>query len=83
VTQLIFLPIAFGGGLFLPPSIFPEWLQNVSTVLPTRGARDLVIWVVVGTPPSVTAIIALAGWAVATALLATWAYKRDEGRRYR
>jgi ABC-2 type transport system permease protein len=83
VTQLVFLPIAFGGGLFLPPAVFPPWLEQVSTMLPTRGARDLVVSAVVGTPPETAAVLVLLGWAAVTAALAGWAYRRDEGRRYR
>lgn len=83
VTQLVFFPVAFGGGLLLPPALFPGWLQSVSTALPSRGARDLVVWAVVGTPPSVVALVVLAGWTAATAGVVVWAYRRDEGRRYR
>jgi ABC-2 type transport system permease protein len=83
VTQLVFFPMAFAGGLFIPPTLFPDWLQTASALLPSRGARDLVVWAVVGTPPSTLALIAFAGWAVATAALAGWAYRRDEGRRFR
>lgn len=83
VTQLVFLPIAFGGGLLLPPAVFPAWLQQVSMITPTRGARDLVVWVAVGTPADVSAVVALAGWTLATAVLAGWAYRRDEERRFR
>ncbi|GAA1872453.1 hypothetical protein GCM10009836_61730 [Pseudonocardia ailaonensis] len=82
VTNLVFFPIAFGGGLLIPPGLFPGWLQGVSTLLPSRGARDLVVWAVVGTPPSVLAVIAMGVWAVATAAVAVWAYKRDQGRRF-
>jgi len=82
VVQLVFFPVAFAGGLLLPPMLFPEWLQDVSTVVPSRGARDLVVWTVVGEAPNVTALVALAGWTVVTAALAVWAYRRDEGRRF-
>ena len=83
VTQLVFFPIAFAGGLFIPPALFPEWLQTGSALLPSRGARDLVVWAVTGTPPSTLAIVAFVVWTAATAALAGWAYRRDEGRRFR
>ncbi|HVL84655.1 MAG TPA: ABC transporter permease [Pseudonocardia sp.] len=82
VAQLLFLPLAFGGGLLLPPMLFPGWLQTVSMLLPSRGARDLVLWAL-GVPPSGVALATLAGWTLATAALAVWAYRRDEGRRFR
>ncbi|GAA4544448.1 ATP-binding cassette domain-containing protein [Pseudonocardia xishanensis] len=50
---------------------------------PARGARELVVWAVLGTPPDVVALVVLAGWTVLTAGLAVWAQRRDEGRRFR
>lgn len=82
-AQLLLFPLAFGGGLFLPPAAFPGWLDGVSQVLPTRGVRDLLVTVLTGTPPSTLAVAALIGWTVLLAALAGWAYRRDEGRRFR
>jgi ABC-2 type transport system permease protein len=82
VTQLVFFPMAFAGGLFLPPTLFPAWLQTFSALLPSRGARDIVVWAVVGTPVDTMAVVAFVVWVLATAGLAGWAYRRDEGRRF-
>jgi ABC-2 type transport system permease protein len=82
VTQLIFFPIAFAGGLLLPPQLFPGWLEAISLVTPARGARDLVVWAVLGTPPDTLALVVLVGWVLLTLGLALWAYRRDEGRRF-
>lgn len=82
VAQLALLPMALVGGLFIPPTNFPGWLNNVSQVLPTRGARDLTNWVVTGQPASTLTLIALTGWISLTAFLAVFAYQRDEGRRF-
>jgi len=43
VAQSLLLPLAFGGGLFLPPETFPAWLDAISTWLPTCAGRDLVV----------------------------------------
>ncbi len=83
VVQLVFFPLAFAGGLLLPPMIFPDWLQTLSTVLPSRGARDIVVWAAVGTSPDLRALIMFVGWTVLAAGLAVWAYRRDEGQRFR
>lgn len=83
VAQLTAFPLAFGGGLFLPPLLFPGWLDTISKLLPTRGGRDLVIWVLVGVPPSAVALVTLAIWTVLLGIAAAWAYQRDEGRRFR
>ncbi|MGH3912207.1 MAG: ABC transporter permease, partial [Pseudonocardiaceae bacterium] len=82
-AQVLLFPLAFVGGLFLPVENFPGWLNQISQVLPTRGARDLLITVLTGAAPSTVAVAALIGWTVLLAGLAGWAYQRDEGRRFR
>lgn len=83
VAQLLLLPLSFAGGLFLPPEVFPGWLDAVSTWLPTRAGRDLVVAAVTGAELSATAVPVLIGWSVLTGALAIRAYRRDEGRRFR
>ncbi len=83
VVQIVFFPLAFAGGLLLPPAIFPSWLNTFSVVLPSRGARDLVVWASVGTDPSVLALIVFGTWTIIAAVWAVWAYRRDEGQRFR
>lgn len=83
VAQVLLLPLAFGGGLFLPPQMFPGWLDAVSTWLPTRAGRDLVVSATTGADLPATTWPVLAAWALLTAVLAVRAYRRDEGRRFR
>lgn len=83
VVQVVLFPLAFAGGLFLPPMMFPSWLNTLSQFLPTRAGRDALIQVVTGEQAYAGAWVVLIGWLVAFAVLAVWAYRRDEGRRYR
>lgn len=83
VAQLLLLPLAFGGGLFLPPELFPGWLDAISTWLPTRAGRDLVVTATTGTDLPGTTWLVLGAWTLVTAALAVSAYRRDEGRRFR
>jgi len=82
VAQALLLPLAFGGGLFLPPEQFPSWLDAISTALPTRAGRDLLVGATTGAPVSLIALFVLAGWTVTAFSMAGWAYRRDEGRRF-
>ncbi|RUQ99138.1 ABC transporter permease [Labedella endophytica] len=83
VVQVIMFALAFGGGLFLPPMMFPAWLDALSRFLPTRQARELVIWAVQGG--------SLEWWAPVGALVSTGLLlalvlvlmRRDQGRRFR
>ena len=83
VTQLLVFPLGFGGGMFLPPELFPDWLDAVSRLLPSRAARDVVVPVVTGGSFSAGAVVVLVAWSVVLAALASLAYRRDEGRRFR
>jgi ABC-2 type transport system permease protein len=83
VAQLLLLPLAFGGGLFLPPETFPGWLNAISTWLPTRAGRDLVVSATTGVDLPGTALLVLGVWTLLSGSLAVWAYRRDEGLRYR
>jgi len=83
VAQVLLFPLAFGGGLFIPPNGFPDWLDAVSQALPTRAGRELVISATTGSALPATALPVLAVWAAAAGALAVWAYRRDEGRRFR
>ena len=82
-VQMIFLPMAFGGGLFLPPEMFPGWLDRLSQLLPSRGGRDLVVAQLTSSPVPSSAWVNVAVWTVLMGVLAVWAYRRDEGRRFR
>ena len=42
VANLIYLPLSFAGGLWMPPNILPGLIKNISKDLPTRWYGDLV-----------------------------------------
>ncbi|GGM88289.1 ABC transporter permease [Dactylosporangium sucinum] len=82
VAQIIFFPLAFGGGLLSEPGHAPGFVETIAPYLPTRGAVELV-WAAVGDfGVSTTSMVALVAWTVAMAALAAWAYRRDEGERF-
>lgn len=83
VAQVLLFPLAFGGGLFIPPDAFPDWLDSVSLALPTRAGRDLVIAATTGADLPPTTLPVLAVWSLVAGAVAVWAYRRDEGRRFR
>ncbi|MEV0623806.1 ABC transporter permease [Nonomuraea sp. NPDC050404] len=83
VSQLLYFPMAILGGLLLPPAILPDFIEVVSPYVPTRGVAELLWAITAGTTPDTVALIALAVWTVVAAVAAGWAYRRDEGRRFR
>lgn len=83
VVQLTLFPLAFAGGMFLPPQMFPGWLDAISRLTPTRGARELLVSATTGSPLETIFVVVLLGWIAVFAALTVFAYRRDEGRNYR
>ncbi|GAA3760683.1 ABC transporter permease [Plantactinospora mayteni] len=82
VAQVVFFPLAFGGGLLFPPGDSPGFIEAIAPYLPTRGAVEL-MWAAVGDfPVDRLALVMLGVWVVLLAAIAGWAYRRDEGRRF-
>jgi ABC-2 type transport system permease protein len=82
VAQLLFFPLAFGGGLMTAPGSAPGFVEDLAPYLPTGGAVRL-MWAAVGDfPVSMSSLLALVGWTITLAVFAVWAYRRDEGRRF-
>lgn len=83
ITQVAMFLLAFGGGLFLPPLLFPDWLDAVSKVLPIRQAREIVVGAATGTGIPLWAVLGIVAWTIVLGALSVWLFRRDEGRRYR
>ena len=83
VVQVVMFGLAFAGGLFLPPALFPDWLDAISRTLPSRQAREIVIWAVQGGDVPVFELVGIIAWTLALGILALVLYRRDEGRRFR
>jgi len=82
VAQVLFFPLAFGGGLMTAPGSAPGFVEDLAPYLPTGGAVRL-MWATVGDYPiNIASVLSLIAWTVALAGLAVWAYRRDEGRRF-
>lgn len=83
VVQVVMFALAFSGGLFLPPFMFAEWLDTLSKFMPSRQAREFVIWAVQGGELEPWVWLGILAWTAATLALSLVLFRRDEGRRYR
>jgi ABC-2 type transport system permease protein len=83
VVQIVMFGLAFAGGLFLPPFLFADWLDTLSKFLPSRQAREFVIWAVQGGELEPWVWLGILAWTVVTFALALLLFRRDEGRRFR
>ncbi|MBT1018775.1 hypothetical protein KJY77_06475 [Canibacter sp. lx-72] len=62
IAQLLFLTLAFAGGMLLSPAIMPERLNDLSLLLPSRATRDLICDLGVGNSLDNATIIGLLVW---------------------
>jgi ABC-2 type transport system permease protein len=82
LAQVLFFPLAFGGGLMTGPGEAPGFVETIAPYLPT-GAAVRLMWAAVGDfPVQWASIVALILWTIALGGVAVWAYRRDEGRRF-
>ncbi|MFJ1540730.1 ABC transporter permease [Micromonospora chalcea] len=82
VAQVIFFPLAFGGGLLSGPDDAPGFIKAIAPYLPTRGAVELIWTAVTDFRPGALSLVMLGVWVLVLAAAAGWAYRRDEGRRF-
>ncbi len=69
------------GGAWVPSFVFPQWLQTVSLVMPTRWAVDgfdAMTWRGLGWEAAWPAILVLLGFAIAFGVIATLRFNWDE-----
>ncbi|MFC8681618.1 ABC transporter permease [Microbacterium ureisolvens] len=83
VIQIVMFGLAFIGGLFLPPVLFADWLDAISTFTPSRQAREFVIWAVQGGSLEWWVWTGILVWTAVSLVAALLLFRRDEGRRYR
>ncbi len=84
VINLIYLPTAFASGLFFPKQLLPNFIQHLSPYLPLHFFGQLG-WDAIGAPTDesvTTDWLYLAGYGVLFFLIALWAYRREESRKF-
>lgn len=84
VVNLIYLPMAFLSGLWIPIQVLPSWIQTIAPALPAYHLAQLALWAIdlpIRESP-VTALLALAGFTVLGLAAAGIAFRRTEGKTW-
>jgi ABC-2 type transport system permease protein len=84
VLNLVWLPMAFASGLWIPISELPDVVQSVAVALPPYHFVQLALGTIAaseGGSPVVHAAAVL-GFTVLFLAVAAWGFRRDEGRTY-
>jgi ABC-2 type transport system permease protein len=85
IINLLFFPMAFASGLFIPLRGLPQIVQDIAPYLPAYHSGELAR-VAAGVPSASsewTHVIWILGFTVVFLVCAVWAYRRDEGVNYR
>jgi ABC-2 type transport system permease protein len=83
LANLVYLPLSFASGLFVPLEQLPAFVQRLAPFLPTHHAGHLA-WSTLGasSTPMTTTLAWLTGYAVAFFALALAASRRDQHRKF-
>ncbi|HLL81582.1 MAG TPA: ABC transporter permease [Longimicrobium sp.] len=82
VANLIYLPMAFFGGLWIPVEFLPTFAARLSAVLPSRHLAEVGRSAMSGGFGSQLNWMVLFGYAVAFAFIAARGYQRNEEQKY-
>jgi ABC-2 type transport system permease protein len=84
IVNILYLPMAFASGLWMPLQYLPKFIQHIAPFLPPFHLSELALGVAGMTPPGGAAehLAALAAFTLVFFALATVGYRRDEGRTY-
>lgn len=83
IANLLYLPLAYFGGLWMPPSMLPDFAARISPFTPTRHVGELAWASVQGRALPLDSIGVLALYAAGGALVALIMWRRDKAARAR
>jgi ABC-2 type transport system permease protein len=83
IANLLYLPLSFFGGLWVPPNSLPGPVAAISPYTPTRQLGELA-WAVMGERPlPAHSLMGLLAYTGAFTMIAMVLWRRDESARYR
>ncbi|MER6839711.1 ABC transporter permease [Streptomyces platensis] len=77
ISMLCYFGLAFLGGLWMPLTILPQWVQNIAEWLPTHAYAALGTAVEAGGPPHLKDVAILAGYLLVFTAGAAGLYRKD------
>ncbi len=83
MANLIYLPLSFAGGLWMPPNILPKVVQDISVYLPTRMYGEILWADVLKTSVEVKNIYGLVGYGAVFFVLALVLFQRVQEKNFK
>jgi ABC-2 type transport system permease protein len=84
ITNLIFLPLSFASGLFMPLQMLPQFVQKLAPYLPSYHVGEMG-WNTIGSGDGRGVwphLLWIGAYSAVFVVLALVAYRRDEGRQF-
>ena len=84
IVNILYLPAAFGSGLWIPIDVMPPFVQSIAPFLPPYHLGQLALGAIGADRggPMWTHVLALAGFTLAGLGVALWGYRRDEDKTW-
>jgi ABC-2 type transport system permease protein len=82
LANVLYLGLAYAGGLWIPPARLPHTVAAVSGYLPTRSLANILVGVASGSPWQARDWLALAAFSAVFAAAAAAGYRRDQIQRF-
>lgn len=83
VANLIYLPMSFASGLFIPLQQLPDFIQKIAPYLPTYHYAEVIRYGLTHTEESLgSAVLWLVVWGAVLFGIATRAYRADVARKF-
>lgn len=83
VANLMYLPLSYLGGLWMPPSMLPDIVQTLSPYVPTRQLGELVWAAVLDNPIPWSSVQGLSLYTLLFMAVAVIMWRRDDATRNR
>ncbi|MFJ2740490.1 ABC transporter permease [Streptomyces sp. NPDC087440] len=77
VTMIVYFGLSILGGLWMPATLYPQWLQNIAEWLPTHAYAALGQAIELGGAPHAKDVAILAAYFLLFAGGAAWLYRKD------
>ena len=82
LANLLYLVLAYAGGLWIRPGRLPSPVAALSPYLPTRAFSDALVGAATAAPTGWRPWFSLAAFSIVFGCAAAFGYRRDEGRRF-
>ncbi|MFJ2767744.1 ABC transporter permease [Streptomyces sp. NPDC087300] len=77
ITMIVYFGLSVLGGLWMPTTTFPQWLQNIASWLPTHAYAALGQAIELGNAPHAKDVTLLVAYFLLFAGGAAWLYRKD------